>query len=135
MYKTPSANCSFPAKKGLDNQQPLPRASLMWSVMPHCPPFGFPELIWSQVEYTANSNTCISLLRGWWGKENLVKSVYSAREKPTLRQERGGGTRKGPGNDHNQIVNLKNIHNLKSESSILCSGNFGDFKPGRQHLK
>jgi len=72
---------------------------------------------------------------GWWGKENLVKSVYSAQEKPTLRQERGGGTRKGPGNDRNQIVNLKNIHSLKAESSILCSGNLGDFKTGRRHLQ
>ena len=59
--------------------------------------------------------------------------MYSAREKPTLRQERGGSTRKGPGNDRNQIVNLKNIHSLKAE--CLCGGNLGDFKPGRQHLQ
>ena len=60
--------------------------------------------------------------------------MYSAQEKLTLRQERGGGIRKGPGNDRNQIVNLKNIHNLKSECSTLCDGNLGDIKPGRQRL-
>ena len=33
------------------------------------------------------------------------------------------------------IVDLKNIHNLTFENSLLFGGNFLDFKPCRQHLK
>lgn len=38
VYETPAADCSFPAKRALDNQPPLPKASWTWYAMPPYPP-------------------------------------------------------------------------------------------------
>ena len=40
-----------------------------------------------------------------------------------------------PGNSPVRSVDLKDIHNLKVESYILCGRDFEDFGLGRQHLK